>query len=129
MATKLSRRKLSDYAAERLVRGDKASDVMRSVAAYLIESGREREAELIVRDIETKLLGHGIALATVVSARQLSDEAKQSIEQMIKDTQEGVTTVYLRESVEPDVIGGVKVILPHAQMDATVKAKLEKLGV
>lgn len=129
MTSKLSRQKLSDYVAERLVRGDDIKKVMQSVAAYLIDTGREQEALLLTRDIEAKLLEHGVALADTVSARALTDEAKTSIEALVRNSYSGVTTVVLRESIDPSVIGGVKVVLPNARLDATVKAKLEKLGV
>lgn len=129
MSSKLSRQKLSSYAAERLAHGDDVTAVMQTVAAYLIDMGREREAQLLVRDVEAKLLEHGIALADTVSARTLTDEAKKSVEQLIRDSYSNVTKVILRESIDPSVIGGVKVVLPNARLDATVKAKLEKLGV
>ncbi len=129
MSSKLSRQKLSNYAAERLVHGDDVTAVMQSVAAYLIDTGREREAHLLVRDVEAKLLERGIALVDTVSARPLTDEAKKSVEQLIRDLHGDVTKVVLRESIDPSVIGGVKVVLPNARLDATVKAKLEKLGV
>ena len=129
MSSKLSRQKLSSYAAERLAHGDDLSVVMQSIAAYLIDMGREREAQLLVRDIEAKLLEQGIALTDTVSARPLTDEAKKSIEQLVRNSYNNVTKVVLRESIDPSVIGGVKVVLPNARLDATVKAKLEKLGV
>ncbi|MDB5165498.1 MAG: synthase delta subunit [Candidatus Saccharibacteria bacterium] len=125
--TKISRRKLAQHAASRLASGDKAGDVMRELGAYLIESRRQRELELIVRDIETALLGKGIAIANTTSARTLSETAKRDITDMIKANYSGVSQVLLREQIDPSVIGGVKIELPDRQLDATVRTKLEKL--
>lgn len=124
---KLSRRKLSEYTATRLLNGDNSKTVMKQLAAHLVETGRTRELELIVRDIETQLLAHGTALVTTVSARKLSDDAKHAIEKMVKTERSDVKKVILREQIDTSVIGGVRVELPGAIADFTVKATLDKL--
>lgn len=126
---KLSRRKLSGHVATRLLNGDGAKLVMKELAAHLIDTGRTRELELIVRDIETHLLANGTALATTISARKLTDEAKQAIEKFVKAGQLGVKNVVLREQIDESVIGGVRIELPGSIADFTVKAKLDKLTV
>ena len=103
--------------------------VMRELAAYLIDTGRQREYELVVRDIETALLAHGTAIATTVSARALSDDAKKAIEELVKSEYHNIKTVSIKEMVDERVLGGVKLVLPDKQLDATASAKLEKLGV
>ncbi|MDB5178040.1 MAG: synthase delta subunit [Candidatus Saccharibacteria bacterium] len=125
--TKLSRRKLSQHVAQRLAAGDNVSEVMRELGAYLIDSRRQRELELIVRDIETALLARGIAIADTTSARALSETATQEITAMIKANYSDVSQVMLREHIDPSVIGGVRIELPDRQLDATVRTKLEKL--
>lgn len=124
---KISRRKLALYAAKRLSDGDKASSVMRELGAYLIDSRRGRERELIVRDIETALLSRGIAIATTTSARPLSNTALSDITAMIKASYSDITKVVMRQNIDTAVIGGVKIELPDRQLDATVRTKLEKL--
>lgn len=124
---KISRRKLSQHVAKRLAAGDNTREVMRELGAYLIESRRQRELELIVRDIEAALLTSGIAIADTTSARALTKTAVQEITAMIKANYSGITQVALREHIDPAVIGGVKIELPDRQLDATVQTKLEKL--
>jgi len=128
MAEKISRRKLAAYAAERLGTGDTADRVFAELAAYLIDTGRQREYELIVRDIEMALLSHDIAIATIVSARKLSAEAKKGLEAYVKSEYQDISTVMLRETVDEQALGGVKLIMPDKQLDATARTKLEKLG-
>lgn len=124
---KLSRRKLSDYAASRLLAGDDTKSVMRELAAHLVDTRRTRELELIVRDIEARLLTNGTALVEVVSARELSSEAKKAVETMVKTEHSGVKDVILRERIDESLIGGVRVELPGSIADFTVKATLDKL--
>jgi len=124
---KLSRRKLSDHVAMRLLKGDDAKIVIKELAAYLLDGRRTREAELIVRDIEARLLANGTALVTTTSARELSDESKRSIKELVKTEQPGVKDIILREQIDESVIGGVRIELPGKLADFTVKAKLDKL--
>lgn len=129
MAETISRRKLSGYVADRIAAGDALPQVMRELAAYLIETGRQREARLLVRDIETALLSHGTAVATVTSARALSDNAKQALEELVKAQYDGVSRVVMTENIDASLIGGVRLELPDKQLDASVKTRLEKLVV
>lgn len=125
----ISRRKLAEHVANRLTNGDSTSEVLGELAAYLIDSGRTSEAELVIRTVEDALLTRGVALATVTSARALTSSAKDTIEAMIKREYSHVSTVLLREMIDPAVLAGVKVSLAGAQLDVTAKTKLEKLGV
>jgi F0F1-type ATP synthase delta subunit len=128
MAT-LSRRKLADRAASRLKAGDSKREVLQELAAYLIDTHRTGEAELVVRDIETRLTLNGVIVGTVVSARELTAAAKKDIEALIKHQYGEKSQVMLRERVDESLIGGIRLELPDRQMDASVKAKLEKLTV
>lgn len=124
---KLSRRKLSAYAASRISNGESNKTVLRDVAAYLIDTGRKSEARLVVRDIEAMLLNEGTAIGTVTSARRLSQAALQSIEAFVKQTTTGVKSVVLRQQIDESLIGGMKLELPGKQLDASVKANLDKI--
>lgn len=128
MATKLSRRKLASNAAARLSGGESKKSVLQELAAYLLDTGRKKEATLIVRDIEAMLTDTGTAIGTVVSARPLTEDARKVIESFIKQNAQ-VKNVVLREQVDESLIGGVRLELPGQQLDASVKAKLEQLTV
>jgi F0F1-type ATP synthase delta subunit len=124
---KLSRRKLAMNAASRLANGEPKDGVLRDVAAYLIESGRKREADLVVRDIEAMMLGEGTALATVTSARPLSTDSRRALESFVEQSGPAIERVILREQIDESLIGGVKLELPGSQLDTSVKAKLDKI--
>lgn len=127
--TRISRRKLARHAAGRLAAGDALPSVLNELAAYLVETRRTRELELIVRDIELALLDYGTAVATLVSARTLSAEAKKTLVDFVKQQYDGVSSVLTKEQTDESLIGGVRLELPGKRLDNSVKTKLEKLTV
>lgn len=124
MAGRISRRILAAHTAEQLLAGNK--DAISGLAAYLIESGRVDETDLILRDIEAALAANGTVVARVESARKLTAEAKKSIEEYVK-TAVGVTDVQIDTTVDESLLGGVKISVPGHELDATLKRKLNKL--
>lgn len=124
---KLSRRKLADHTATRLLAGDDTAAALQELAAYLVNTRRTGELVLIVRDIEARLLAGGTALVTVTSARQLSAEATQAVEAYVKAQRPEVAQVVMHEEIDPSVIGGARVQFPGGLADFTIKAKLDKL--
>lgn len=129
MATRISLRKLATHAAKRIASGDSVQAILDEMAAYLTDARRKNEAELVVRDIEIALLSQGIVLGTAVSARPLTDVAKNELEAYVKSAYADVKTVTLREVVDTSVIAGVRLELPDKQLDSTVASKLEKLKI
>lgn len=124
MATRLSRRLVARYVAKQLSDGDK--DAATQVAAYLIDTGRTGEVDLLVRDIETALMDGGTVVADVVAMNKLSQSLQAEVVSYIK-TQTAARDVQLRESVDADQLGGVKISLPGAEYDATLRRRIAKL--
>jgi hypothetical protein len=122
MPARTSRRKLARYVAERLMDNDVT--VVDEVAALLSHENRQREVDLLVRDIQTELAERGLTVATVESARALTDEARSAIMTLLKKPQ---TVVQLSEVVRPELIGGFKLRTPTATLDATIAKKLNNL--
>ena len=122
MAQRLSRRKIADHAAGKLVSGVSSKKVLQEVAAYLVETGRTREMELIVRDIEAALAEKGIVVPDVTSARPLSSSLKAEVAKLT-----GAKNVQLRETIDESVLGGMRVTVPGKRFDGTVRRKLTVL--
>jgi len=116
MAQRVSRRKLAAYAADQLVAGNKK--VMQEIAAYLVETGREREAELLARDVEFALGERGTTVVRVASAHELTSALRAQIEDLVGGT------VRLKETVDPALLGGVRVDTPGQRFDGTLSRKL-----
>lgn len=124
MAQRASRRKIAAQVAERLLAGNK--NAVTELAAYLLDTGRVRETDLLVRDIETALAQRGVLLADIASSRALSGDAEKQIQKYLK-TKTGASTIHLRETVDPTLLGGVRVSIPGSELDSTLRHKLNQL--
>lgn len=122
MAQRLSRRKIAEHAANKLVSGVTSKKVLKEVAAYLVEARRTREMELVVRDIEAALAEKGIVVADVTSARPLTAQLKGEVSKLV-----GTKNVQLRETIDETVLGGMRVTVPGKRFDGTVRRKLTVL--
>lgn len=122
MNQKLSRRKIAEYFADKVLAGGSVADALTEIAAYLIESGRVRETNLVIRALEDALSDRGTVVASVASARPLDEMMKSELSALI-----GAETVLFRETVNPELIGGVLIETPQQTLDATIKRKLTAL--
>ena len=118
----ISRRKLAKYASERIIKGENLRKLQKELAAYLISEGKIREVELLTADIESELEKNGIIIADVSSARELSDKTRKMIQKKL-----GGKKVYLREKIDENLIGGVKIEFAGKQVDETILHKLNLL--
>ena len=122
MGARISRRKIADYAAKRLIKGEKTGLVIKDVAAFLIDARRTREAELVVRDIEAALADRGVIITDVTSAFPLAESVKEEVKKLV-----GGKQLVLRETVDPSVLGGIRLVTPGKRLDATLKRKIQAL--
>lgn len=122
MASRLSRRKIAEFVAARLLAGGTVKDVLREVAAHLIDNRRTREIDLLVREIEDVLAERGVVVANVTTAHPLTDTLRGEINTII-----GAKSLQLRESVDESVLGGVRIDMPGKQFDGTIQRKLTAL--
>lgn len=124
MPARISRRKLSQYVADKLQSGDKS--VISELAAYLIDTRRTKELSLIVRDIESALQTKGILIADVETAHEIEASVRKSLSDYLKSNT-SADKVVLREQIDESLIGGVRVSTPDATLDTTIRRKLNAL--
>lgn len=122
MPARLSRRKMATYVADKLAAGMPANEALREVAAYLQDSGRTREQELLVRDIEEAMADRGIVVADVASAHPIDASVEAKIKEMT-----GAKTLQVRQSVDESLLGGIRVDVPGKRFDGTIRHKLNAL--
>ncbi len=121
MAERLSRRKIADYVADQYIAGKSLSHLVDEVAAYLIESGRTREAELTTRAINDALAERGVIVAEVTTAFPLAADTEIAIKRLL-----GKGAV-IKQTVDPAVLGGVRIEMPGRRLDATIAHNLTAL--
>jgi F-type H+-transporting ATPase subunit delta len=122
MAGRLSRRKIALYAADKLHAGIEPSGVIKEVAAYLVDTRRTRELDLLVRDIEGELAIRGTVVADVTTARPLTEALKKQIGTLVQ-----AKNLHVRETIDSSVLGGMRVDIPGKRFDGTLRRKLVAL--
>ncbi len=110
------------YVTNSAKNGVVSARILEEVAAYLVDTGRTREVELLARTIEDELAAQGIVVATVTSAAPLDVALRDAIKKRI-----GAKSVELREVVDPNVLGGVRIEMPGSRLDATISRKITML--
>ncbi len=113
---------MAAFVADKLTAGHSASESLKEVAAYLLMSGRTREQELLVRDIEAEMASRGVVVADVASAHALGASIATEIKAMT-----GASSVQLRQTVDETLLGGVRVDIPGKRFDGTIRHTLNAL--
>jgi|GEM_PF-396192 F0F1-type ATP synthase delta subunit len=103
----------------------KRAAAVRQAAAWLVSTGRGRQADYLARDVAAVLERRGYALVRVVTARELEAGSRHKIEAYVKELT-GVEKLELVTAVDPSLVGGVVIETPSARLDASVKQKLQK---
>lgn len=122
MSNRLSRRKIAAYAVNRLDDGVEPVAVIKEIAAFLVDTRRTRELDLLIRDIESELALRGTVIADVTSAYPLADEIKKQIAELVN-----AKHLQLRETIDSSVLGGVRVEVPGGRFDGTIQHRLAVL--
>ncbi len=117
----ISRAQVATHVANALT--SDRSGAMESAAAWLVSTGRQRQAGYLARDVAKVMAGRGYVSAKITTARQMSDETRSKIEAFIKEAT-GATELELDTSVDPALIGGARIETPDAHLDTTVRTKL-----
>src|SRR5690348_11493583 len=104
------------------------SEWLQRLAAYLVIHKMADDVDLIINDIAHELFKQaGQLTVEVTSARQLSDDMRQSIKAMLQ-RQTGADNVVLHETTDQNLLGGFVAQTPDAEIDASVRNKLTKLA-
>lgn len=129
MQGKTSRRILTrTIAAKLLAEPSKRKQWVDALAAYLVQYGMEKQADLVLNDIARELYDQdGHLSVSVTSARKLSDDTREELRRMLQ-TATSAKSVELFEETDPDLLGGLIARTPDAVIDASVRTKLKQLA-
>lgn len=120
---RLTRRQIAQYAADELLRGN---NVIPQLAAYLVETRRTKEADLLVWDIEKVLEKRGTLVAQTTSARVLDDAEYDEISELLKERYDAQRVV-LRKEIDEQLLGGVVVRTATDEFDGSLKRSINRL--
>ena len=125
---KLARRKIATYVADQLVAGADVSKLTDQVVAYLTEQRQTDQVELLIRDIEAALAGHGVSVVHLKSAQKLTDAQKQEATAMVQREEQTKHAVVSTEQVDPELIGGIVVRTSQSVFDGSLQGRLKQLS-
>ncbi len=99
---------------------------VQQAAAWLVATGRSRQAKYLVQDVAAALATQGHLSARVTVARPLGPSGEAVIETFLRE-HTGAAEIELEVIVDPAIIGGVRIETPTAELDATVRRQLTML--
>ncbi|HUC88180.1 MAG TPA: F0F1 ATP synthase subunit delta [Candidatus Binatia bacterium] len=116
----------SVLAKQSLKAGSNQVKLSREIAAYLLASNRTGELESLLRDMTLYRAEDGIVEVTAVSAFDLPANIKQDVHAQVKQLYPKAKEIIINERRDPTLVGGLKLELPDAQLDLSIRAKLNR---
>jgi F-type H+-transporting ATPase subunit delta len=123
---KTPRTRLSRLIAERTLNKGVSKDLSTEVAAYLLSEGRVSELDSVLRDVQADWAEAGYVEVIAASAHPLTSTVKADIMKQVKQLYPNAKQVVVTEQPDPEIIGGVRLVLANQQLDLSVEAKLNK---
>lgn len=121
---KFSRASLTDYIVDNLG----SADLSDKVAAFLIDNDKTSDLDSILRDVsEAQAVKKGIVELTARSAFPLDASTKESINDVVRKQNPNVKNIIIHQVIDKSAIGGVNLEFANANLDLTIRTKLNKL--
>lgn len=124
---KTSRTRIASTIAKKTLNGGSTKEYSQEIAAYLLSEHRVGELSSLLRDVQSNWADNGYVEAIASTSHTLTPEIKKDIILEVKKLYLTANQVTVTEIHNPELIGGVRIALPHQQLDMTVRAKLNKL--
>lgn len=103
-------------------------DIADRLAGFLIDNNRVSELDSILRDvIELRASERGIVEIDITSAFEIDKTTEGLIKNKVKQVYPQTEKVIMHKSINKNLIGGVDIKFANANLDLTIKNKLNKL--
>ncbi|MCL4357727.1 F0F1 ATP synthase subunit delta [Patescibacteria group bacterium] len=99
----------------------------KEVAAYLLNENRTDELDSLMRDVVAERALTGTVEVTAVSAHRLSEAALKDIEAEVRLVYPQAEQIIISPKIDTNLLGGVRLEFPNAQLDLSLRAKLNEL--
>jgi F-type H+-transporting ATPase subunit delta len=116
---KLSRRQTARWLADQLLHSNRQPGVQRA-AAWLLVNRQPRAASYLAADVSSALSQRGYLSVRIISAQPLVPATRRRLTAFLRLTT-GAKQLEIETQVDPQVIGGVRIEIPGAELDATVQ--------
>lgn len=123
--SKTSLSQIASVLADRTMNTDNNSTLAKEIALYLISEKRVNDLESILREVKIIRQDNGILDVKVDSAHDLSESDIDEIKSLIKREFTNVDSIVIDQSVDTNLVGGVKLQTASNQLDMTIKNKID----
>ena len=123
---KISRTRLAEAIAAHTYYDGVQKQYAKQVAAYLIDTGRVKELDSLLRDVSADWAAHGYVEVLARSAHPLTEAAKKDITRQVKSMYPAADKVTVTEVHDESVVGGVRLELANEQLDLSIRSKLNR---
>lgn len=120
----ISRLELAEIIGKQTLNVKSVDDLKAAIAGYLLEENMSDELESLMRDVQAYRAAQGYVEATIVSAHPLTDTVRGDVNDLIMQEYPAAKHVTMNETVDPSVVGGLRIELAGEELDLTVKGKL-----
>lgn len=123
---RLSRRELAQILVESLGTKDEKRRI-KQVSAHLLETGRAKQIELLIRDVELQAQrSYGHVTARVATAFEIDTSTRKKIEQEVTSLSHA-KSVEIIEEIDTSLLGGTIIATPEMEVDLSLRGKLQRL--
>jgi F-type H+-transporting ATPase subunit delta len=123
----ITRTELAKVIGEQTLHVSDAIKLKQAIAGYLLEQNRVADIDSLMRDVMQYRAEHGCMEATVVSAYTLEPATRAEVMQTFKSQFPDAKSYVLNESIDPEVVGGIRLEMAGEELDMTIRAKLNTL--
>jgi F0F1-type ATP synthase delta subunit len=123
---KASRQRIAKVIADNTLRDGNNKRLASQIAAYLLSEGRTEDLSSIVRDVQDNWAKSGYVEVNAISAFPLDNTVRSEIKNEVKNVYKDAREVIITETIEPEVVGGVRLELPNYQLDLSIRSELNK---
>lgn len=125
--SKIARHELAKVIGERTLTVSDIKLLAKEIAAYLLSEKRTGELESLLRDIMQYRAEHGVVEAVAQGAHELGDTVLEDVDEVLRREYPKAKAVIVRERLQPELVGGVRVRMANEQLDLSVQSKLNTL--
>ncbi len=125
--TQAKRIELAGVIATMLQTTDDSKKLAAQIAGYLLQEHHTKDVDAVMRDVMTARARQGIIETQVTTAFPLSSQVKEQVLALLKKEYPAAKQFVLQQSVNPQVLAGIKLQTPDKQLDETARGKIDQL--
>ena len=123
---KTPRSQLAKLIAARTLTSGFSKQEATAIAAYLLEERRAGELASILRDVQADWAKSGYVEVIAASAHTLTPAILKDIEAEARKVYPEAKRIVVTEQLQPDLVGGVALVIVDHQLDLTTRGKLQE---